>query len=183
LRAVVIPTPDGTNLSRTQVTLPPAEFVDNSHLRDVCSNPLFEANECPKSSIYGRARADTPLLSEPLTGPVYLQPSTHRVPDLVAALHSGAFAINVHLHARQDSVHARIRTTFEKIPDVPLSRFILNMAGGRKGLLVNSKDLCSKPRRIQVKMLGQSGKVYETNPVVRVPCGQHKKRRPGKRPY
>jgi hypothetical protein len=181
LRAVVTPTPGGANLSRTQVTLPPTEFVDNGHLRDVCSNVQFEAGECPGSSVYGHARAETPLLSEPLEGPVFLQPSTHRVPDLVAALSSGAFAINLHLHARQDSVQASIRTTFEGIPDVPLTRFVLNMAGGKKGLLVNSKDLCAKRQRVRVRMVGQNGKAYETQPLVKVACGHDKKRRTKRR--
>jgi hypothetical protein len=178
LRAVVTPTPGGANLSSTQVTLPPTELVDNAHLRDICTKPQFEANECPPSSVYGRARADTPLLSEPLIGPVFLQPSTHRVPDLVAALHSGAFSINVHLHARQDSIHQSIRTTFENIPDVPLSRFILNIDGGKKGLLVNSKDLCAERHRFDVRMLGQNGKVYATQPFLKVACGRQ---RAGKR--
>jgi hypothetical protein len=98
------------------------------------------------------------------------------VPDLVAALSSGAFAINVHLHARQDSVKASIRTTFEEIPDVPLTRFVLNMAGGKKGLLVNSKDLCARRQHLRVRMTGQNGKLYETQPLVKVPCGRHEKR-------
>jgi hypothetical protein len=176
LRAVVTPTPGGANLSRSQVILPPTELVDNSHLREVCSKQQFEASECPKSSVYGRARAETPLLSEPLEGPVFLQPSTHRVPDLVAALHSGAFAINVHLRARQDSVHESIRTTFENIPDVPLTRFVLSLPGGKKGLLVNSEDLCAKRHHIGVRIGGQNGKVYATEPLLRVACGRHRTR-------
>jgi hypothetical protein len=177
LHAVVAPTPGGANMSSTQVTLPPTELVDNAHLRDVCSARQFEANECPLSSIYGRARAETPLLSEPLVGPVFLQPSAHRVPDLVAALHSGAFSINVHLHARQDSVHQSIRTTFENIPDVPLTRFVLNMDGGKKGLLVNSKDLCAQRHRFEVRMRGQNGDVYATAPQLKVSCPCHRARK------
>ena len=40
----------------------------------------------PKGSIYGRVKAVTPLLDEPLTVPVYLRSSNHPLPDLVAAL-------------------------------------------------------------------------------------------------
>jgi hypothetical protein len=174
LRAVATPTPGGANMARTQVTLPPTELVDNAHLRDICTSVQFAANECPESSIYGHARADTPLLSEPLEGPVYLQPSNHRVPDLVVALRSGVFAINVHLHAREDSVHQRIRTTFEGIPDVPLTKFILNLDGGDRGLLVNSKDLCAKRYRFGVRATGQNGDHYATEPLLRVACGGHR---------
>jgi hypothetical protein len=183
LRAVVRPTPGGANLSQTEVTLPPTEFFDNAHLRDICTNVQFKANACPESSIYGHARAETPLLPEPLVGPVFLQPSTHRLPDLVAALHSGAFSINVHLHAREDSVHASIRSTFERIPDVPLTRFVLSMAGGKKGILVNSKDLCAKRYRIKVQLWGQNGKSYASEPRLRVPCGHDGKAATKKLPH
>jgi hypothetical protein len=179
LRAVVTPTPGGANLSSTQVTLPPTELVDNAHLDEICTELQFEQSECPKGSIYGHARAETPLLSEPLEGPVYLRPSSHSVPDLVVALRSGAFALNIHLHARQDSVHERIRTTFEDIPDVPLTRFVLDLAGGSKGLLVNSKDLCAGRHRFSVRMRGQNGSAYATRPRLRVACGHHKERGKG----
>ncbi len=93
-----------------------------------------------------------------MKAPYFLQPSAHRVPDLVAALHSGAFAINVHLHARQDSVDESIRTTFEDIPDVPLTRFVLSMDGGKKGLLVNSTDLCASRHRIRCGCGGRTAR-------------------------
>ena len=38
----------------------------------------------------------------------------------------------------------RIETTFAGIPDVPVSKFKLTMQGGKKGLLVNSRNLCAK---------------------------------------
>ena len=31
-----------------------------------------------------------------------------------------------------------IRTTFESVPDAPVTKFVLEMKGGKKGLLVNS---------------------------------------------
>ena len=34
---------------------------------------------------------------------------------------------------------------FPTVPDVPVKKFILNMQGGKKSLLVNSTNTCKKP--------------------------------------
>jgi hypothetical protein len=61
------------------VTLPHSEFLEQSHIGTVCTRVQFAAKKCPAASVYGTARAITPLLDQPL-GPVY------PLPDLVAAL-------------------------------------------------------------------------------------------------
>jgi len=55
-------------------------------------------------------------------------------------------------------VKKRIRTSFSPIPDVPVSKFTLTMEGGKKGLLVNSKDLCTHKYFSKLKFLAQNGK-------------------------
>jgi hypothetical protein len=40
-----------------------------------------------------------------------------------------------------------LRNTFEAVPDAPVSKFVLELKGGpKKGLLVNSKDICRSPQ-------------------------------------
>ena len=46
----------------------------------------FALNHCSLGSIYGIAKAFTPLLDEPLEGPVYLRSSNNLLPDLVVDL-------------------------------------------------------------------------------------------------
>ena len=45
--------------------------------RTICTRVQFAADECPKKSVYGHARAFTPLLGKPLEGPVYLRSSNN----------------------------------------------------------------------------------------------------------
>jgi hypothetical protein len=135
---------------------------------------------CPAGSIYGKASASTPLLDEPLTGPVFLRSSEHKLPDLVIALHSGR--IDVVLDGRVDSVGGRLRTTFEAVPDAPVSTFTLQMQGGRKGLFVNSTDLCAGPHRAEANFTGQNAKEQDSRPKLRVACkGRAKKHEHRKR--
>ncbi len=103
----------------------------------------FAANDCPKKSIYGNARAFSPLLDEPLEGPVYLRSSNNTLPDLVADLRG---QVDIELVGRIDSVRGRIRNTFDIVPDVPVSKFVLTLRGGPKGLLVNSRNQCPRKR-------------------------------------
>jgi hypothetical protein len=165
--------PGGANIASAQVTLPHSEFLDNAHIKTVCTRVQFAANECPAASIYGHARAITPLLDAPLEGPVYLRSSSNKLPDLVAALGG---QINVVLDGRVDSVHARLRNSFEAVPDAPVSKFTLEMQGGKKGLLVNSENICKAPQRATVKFTGQNGKNEETSPLLKVKCAKHGKK-------
>jgi hypothetical protein len=179
LRAVLRAKPGEAGIARAQVNLPHSEFIEQAHIKTVCTRVQFAAGSgdgtaCPRSSVYGKAKAWTPLLDEPLEGPVYLRSSSHELPDLVAALHG---QVDITLVGKVDSgPNKGIRNTFELVPDAPVSRFVLEMRGGRKGLLVNSEDLCFKKakRRAIVRFTGHNGKVEHFKPRVRNDCRKHK---------
>jgi len=176
LKAVVTPRGHDANIGKASVALPHSEFLEQSHIKTVCTRVQFNAGggngeQCPAASIYGRATAVTPLLSEPLRGNVYLRSSSHKLPDLVVALHSTE--INIDLDGRIDSVKGGgIRTNFESVPDAPVTKFTLEMFGGKKSLLVNSTNLCKGTHRVTAKFTGQNGKLYNTNPALQAQCGK-----------
>ncbi|MEX2448586.1 MAG: hypothetical protein WD404_07565 [Solirubrobacterales bacterium] len=181
LRAVLIPRPQDANFQRAAVTLPPSAFLDQSHLDTICTRVQFAAShQCPKGSIVGFARAFTPLLRDPVQGPVYLRSSDNPLPDMVAHL-EGQF--DVELIGRIDSVRRGIRSTFDVLPDAPVSKFVLNMRGGSKSLIVNSRNLCKSPGRATVNLRAQNGRRLVERPRVRNSCekrrGKGKKRRRG----
>jgi hypothetical protein len=164
-------------ISRAQVTLPKSEFLDQGHLNNICTRVQFKegngnGEKCPPASIYGHARARTPLLAEPLEGPVFLRSSEHQLPDLVAALHGQE--INIDLVGRIDSLHGQIRNTFEAVPDAPVESFTLEMQGGAKGLLVNSTSLCRGTHRAIVNFDAHNGKVSDTTPALGAKCSAHR---------
>jgi hypothetical protein len=180
LRAVLVARSGDANIGRASVTLPRALILDQSNLSKVCTRVQFAADECPKKSIYGYARAVTPLLDGPLQGPVYLRSSSNELPDLVADLRG---QVNIVLDSRTDSVRGRIRSTFDTVPDVPVSKFTLSLRGGPKGLLINSQSLCPrhrkgqkgkgpKPLRALARFKAQNGKKANLRPKLRTPCGK-----------
>jgi hypothetical protein len=171
-------------IDHAQVTLPHSEFLENAHIKTICTRVQFRAQQCPAGSIYGFAKAVTPLLDAPLQGPVYLRSSEHPLPDLVAHL-SGA-QITVDLVGRIDSVGGGIRNTFEVVPDAPVSTFTLEMQGGKKGLLVNSTDLCKGTHKAKVDFDAHNGKSKLFRQKLEARCpqgpkGKGKKARPGSR--
>jgi len=173
LRAVLKARGKDANIRRASVALPHALFLDQASLATVCTRVQFNAEKCPKRSIYGRARAFTPLLGKPLEGPVYLRSSDNTLPDMVAHLEG---QVTVDLVGRIDSFRGGIRTTFGRVPDVPVSKFVMTLPGGKKGLLVNSTNLCAKPVKAIIRIKGQNGKKVGGKPKLRTPCGKGKKR-------
>jgi hypothetical protein len=169
LRAVLTMPKGDANIARAQVGLPHSEFLDQSNIRTVCTRVQFAAGQCPAGSIYGRARAVTPLLDKPLEGPVYLRSSSHELPDLVADLNG---QIHVALDGRIDSKNGGIRTTFQSVPDAPVTKFVLEMKGGSKGLLVNSTNVCIKPNHATVRFDGQNGKAADSSPALASGCAK-----------
>ena len=172
LRATLQAREGDANISRAAVSLPHALFLKQSSLSKVCTRVQFAAGECPAESVYGFARASTPLLGKPLEGPVYLRSSGGELPDMVAALNG---QVDIDLVGHIDSFHGGIRTTFEAVPDVPVSKFVLTVRGGRRGLLVNSRNLCQAPVKAIVRIRAQNGKKANQRPALRTPCRRHGK--------
>ena len=78
--------------------------------------------------------------------------------------------IDIQLVGRIDSVSGRLRTTFATVPDAPVTKFNLDLLGGKKGLLINSINLCSESRWGGVAMSGQNGIDLERRTKVGSAC-------------
>jgi uncharacterized repeat protein (TIGR01451 family) len=165
----------GANIARAAVTLPPGLQIENAHIQEPCTRVQFNAEACPAKAILGRARAFSPLLDQPLEGPVYFRSNggEHLLPDIVADLRG---QIHVVLVGHIDSVEnkhtgvVRIRNTFETVPDAPVSKFTLSLFGGKKGYLTNNRNLCNSANRALVKFDAQNGKFADSTPKVKTDC-------------
>ena len=104
------------------MTLPKALFLDQSHIGKICTRVQFAAERLPGAlGLRLRAEATTPLLDEPLKGPVYLGSSDNELPDLLADLHG---QVDVQLRGVINATKARMKTVFDPVPDVPVSKFV-----------------------------------------------------------
>jgi hypothetical protein len=184
LRATLRMPQGGANIGSTTVVLPHSEFIENAHFSNICTKPQFAAKACPAGSIYGFAKAKTPLIDGTLEGPVYLRSHTEKdkyvLPDVVVALKGpSSLPIEIDLVGHVDSARRRLpngdvvsllRNTFDAVPDAPVSEFTIELQGGKKGLFVNSTNLCKGAHRVTAKFTGQNGKIVTLRPAFKVPC-------------
>ena len=155
LRATLtVPKARQTNLARLQLGLPRSLGLDHSATGTV-------------RKLYGHAMARTPLLGESLRGPISLR-SSKQGPELVVMLRGEG--IEVSSAAKLNSAGGRLRADFEAFTDAPVSKVVLQIDGGRGGLLINRANLCKKAGRAEALFTGQNGKAYEASPLLAMPC-------------
>ncbi|HEX4669582.1 MAG TPA: hypothetical protein VH275_06365 [Solirubrobacterales bacterium] len=175
LRAIYRSRPGDANIASAAVTLPPSLFLAQDHIQTICTRPQSERDACPAGAIYGQATAVTPLLAEPLEGPVYLRSSDNPLPDLVVALRGNGIAID--LVGRIDSRNGGLRARFEGLPDAPVSAFELILKAGKRGLLVNAENICSSPQLASGRFIGHANRGEKLAPPVRANCRKPKGKR------
>lgn len=142
------------------VSMPPALKLSTSGLGEICSRTDARRNLCPPGAKVGAARARTPLLGKPLTGPVYIvQPRGDGEPDLWVALSGGGMRLAVHGASEDD--HGRFATRLAGLPDMPLSAFTMRIGSPGDSLLSLATDPCAGGRahRLEAELRagGQNG--------------------------
>ena len=143
--------------SSVTVGLPPVLGVDLAALARACSVEQAAARACPDSARVGTVRAVTPLLAQPLGGAVYLAARANApLPGLTIQL---ADPIPLRLEGTAELTTDGLKTTFTGLPDVPLSAFRLDLAGGDAGVFALAEDLCATPPPpVTAAFVAQSGR-------------------------
>jgi hypothetical protein len=154
VHAVLSGNPRGAALASVGFTLPAGELLDLRHLPQICPRTLAPSL-CPESSRLGALHLDSPFVDGPIEGSVYLRASSRGLPDLIAAVRSGGLAFVLHGHAAAHD--GRLRVHFGSLPDVPVSRAVFNLAGGRSGIVVNSRPLCAGPGTVAATATAHNG--------------------------
>lgn len=181
LDAVVTQTGGQANLKKVAVDLPLTLALDPDNANALCEYDDGLKVQCPKASIIGTAKAVTPLLNEPLTGPVYFVKGVRFVkgrrirtlPTLLIPLR-GEIAID--LRATSTVKKEKLVTTFDSIPDAAISRFDLSLKGGKGGVLtVSNRSVCSGKQVAQLHVDGQNGKLFDRGVTMKTPCAKKKK--------
>ncbi len=163
------------NIASTTVILPKTVFIDPRHVSNPCTRVQFAAEACPAKSVLGRATAWSPLLDRPLSGPVYFRSNggERRLPDLVADLNGQIHVVLVgFIDSKKVSKETSlVRTRFANVPDAPVSKFEIELNGGKKSLIQNSANLCKVKPKAEVEMGGQNGKIRDFKAPISVKCG------------
>ena len=165
--------PGDANIKSLSVTLSHAFEIDQRHLGNICSEKELVEKQCVGRTPIGKATTRTPLLDQPLTGPVFAVSGSGGLPRL-------AFILNgqVKLLPRADTttVSGRLRTTVPVVPDAPIGHFSMTVFGGKTGYLINTRDICKQTPVVSVAFKGQNAKTLSQRVKVKTNCGKAKNR-------
>jgi hypothetical protein len=158
------------NIAKSVTELPIALPSRLTTIQKACPDTVFEANPaaCDEGSVIGHGTAYTPLLEHPLVGPAYLVSHGNRAfPDIELVLQGEG--ITVDLDGLTDIKKGITKTTFESLPDSPISTFELNLPEGPHSALAAPASLCEQTAlNLPTILTGQNGAVLKQNTKIAV---------------
>jgi hypothetical protein len=161
------------NIAKVKVDLPKQLPSRLTTLQKACPAATFNANpaSCPKDSIVGIAKATTPILPVPLTGPAYfVSHGGEAFPNLIVILQG--YGVRVDLVGDTFINKAGITSsTFNQVPDVPVATFELYLPQGRDSALAANGNLCKSTLKMPTSFIAQNGaSIHQTTPITVTGC-------------
>jgi hypothetical protein len=165
--------PGDANVKSLAVTLSKAFAIDQRHLGNICSEAELAKDKCAGRQPIGNAATATPLLDQPLSGPVYAVSGGGGLPRLAFVLNG---QVDLIPRAKSSSVDkGALKTSLPTIPDAPIGDFRLTLLGGKQGYLINTRGLCAHPVVSTVEYTAQNGRKLNQDVKAKAPCGSGSK--------
>ena len=159
------------NVRSVSVQLPKRLTARGSTVTGACREDTFKADPggCANARV-GTVHAETPLLSGPLDGPVYLVAHAAGLPTLEALM--GGQGLNIDLSGTITFGATGITSAFNAVPDVPITSFVLDLPKGPRSALSASKGLCGGALTMPNTIVGQNGaRIVRSTPISVTGCG------------
>ena len=166
-RLVLRARPGEAAIAAARLTLPASERLDRGRLEGGCEAVPVGSGDCPQAAIRGHATAWSGLLGHRLSGPVYLRSRSGARPELVLAL-GGEPRMEIPVLMR--SRRGRVRLELPRLPDLGLTKLAVDLWGGRRGLLVNRRDLCEAPGEVIARLVSAAGGARVSRASFGAPC-------------
>lgn len=180
LQVVVKSSKGQANIGKVHVALPKDMPSRDETLKMACTEKQFAENPsgCPAGSFVGTAKATTPVLPVPLTGPaIFVSHGGAAFPDLDVVLQGDG--VTVDLTGKTEIKKNITNSIFESVPDVPVERFVLTLPEGSHSALAAYGNLCKKAQTMPTTITGQNGAVVEQATKITV-MGCKAKKKAGK---
>jgi hypothetical protein len=159
------------NIVQVTTTLPKQLPVRLSTLAKACPVATFEAGPapggCSKEANVGTVKATTPVLPGTLTGTAWLvSHGNEAYPNLDLILNGDG--VTVILVGRTKVANSQITTSFNTLPDVPVSNISLYLPSGPNSVLGANGKLCRSKLSMPTTMIGQNLATILSAPVISV---------------
>jgi hypothetical protein len=183
LRVKVTSGPGQANIGTVKVELPAQLPSRLTTLQKACIATVFEANpaSCPSASVVGHGTAVTPVLRNALRGPAILvSHGGAAFPDLEIVLQGEG--IHIVLDGNTNIKKGITTSTFNSVPDAPVSTFDLVLPEGPHSVLATNLatsahySFCGQNLTMPTTITGQNGAVIKQTTKITVSgCPKHKK--------
>lgn len=167
---VNITQPSGqANLQQVTTTLPKQLPVRLSTLAKACPAATFEAGPapggCKPEAKVGTVKATTPVLPGQLTGTAWLvSHGGEAYPNLDLILNGDG--VTVILVGKSKVLNSQITTSFDTLPDVPVSSVSLYLPSGSNSLLAANGKLCRTAMKLPTTLIGQNSATILGEPSI-----------------
>jgi hypothetical protein len=160
-------------------------------LQQACLAKVFEANPaaCPAAAVIGHAIVHTPVLPEPLTGPVYFVSfGSAKFPDAVMVLQGYNVKVELRGETFIDKKTGVTSATFRNTPDVPFENIEVTLPAGpfsEFGANIPEKDfgnMCKQKLAMPAFFKAQNGlEIHESTKIAITGCAKSKPPRKARR--
>ncbi len=157
------------NIHRVELTIPSVLPSRLTTIQKACRDTVFNVNpaSCPPESLIATASARTPLLPDPLSGPVYfVSHGGAAFPDTEIVLQGDnvKLILDGHTDIKKGVTYSR----FETVPDAPVSSFEFKAPEGRYSIFGAFGNLCQKQINAPTRITAQNGAVFSQETPVEV---------------
>jgi hypothetical protein len=177
------------NIAKLKVDLPRQLTPRLSTLEHACLATVIEANPggCPAASVVGSVTLITPLLRQPLVGPVYVVSHGRAASPALEFVLQGE-GVTVEVIGQTSFQHGVLAGAFRSLPDVPFSTLGLVLTEGPHSLFAANlpakarRSMCGQSLEMPTEITGQNGAVLKRTTKLGVAgCATPKARRKAKR--
>jgi hypothetical protein len=173
------------NIRSVKVSLPKQLPSRLTTLQKACPDKVFNANpaSCPADSKVGQAKAVTPIIPVPLTGPAYfVSHGGAKFPELIVVLQGYGVTLDLHGETFINEKTNVTSSTFRTVPDAPVGTFELTLPQGPDSALAANGNLCKATLKMPITFNAQNGMaIRQATPIHVNGCPKkHKKGRGAK---